>query len=181
MSDVPKDRLLQLVGVLAKRQVVLQREIADQEEKLKALKQQLFKVSSEELPDLMFELGLKKFTLTDGSVVEIKPFYSISIPKADKHPEEHAAAMKWLRANGHEGIIKNEISVPFGKGEEKKANELLVFINSKKLDFERSDTVHASTLKVWAKSLVEEKHKPPPAVFGLFIGNVSEVKLKEAK
>ena len=45
-----------------------------------------------------------------GSSVEVKPFYSARIP-ASKSEE----AFDWLRENGHGDLIKNQVSLEFGK------------------------------------------------------------------
>ena len=65
---------------------------------------------------MMAEMGLSHLKLMDGSSVDVKPFYSANITVANKEK-----AFKWLRDNGLGDIIKNEISVSFGRNEENKA------------------------------------------------------------
>ena len=45
-------------------------------------------------------------------IIEVKPFYSASIPKDRK-----GEAFEWLRIHGYDDIIKNQVSVQFGRGE----------------------------------------------------------------
>ena len=61
-------------------------------------------------------MGLSFLKLQDGSSVEVKTNYSATITQANKE-----AAFNWLRENGLGDIIKNEISVSFGRNEDNKA------------------------------------------------------------
>ena len=65
---------------------------------------------------MMSEMGLSHLKLMDGSSVDVKPNYSASISIANRE-----AAFGWLRNNGLGDIIKNEISVSFGRNEDNKA------------------------------------------------------------
>ena len=89
-----------------------------QEEALKVSKRELEVVSAEIIPTMLSEMGLSSLKLADGSSVDVKPFYSatITVQNRDK-------AFNWLRINGLGDIIKNEISVSFGRSEDNKAAE----------------------------------------------------------
>ena len=92
----------------------LEDEIANAEASVKKLKEKANAISQFEIPSMMEEMNLKKLKLTDGEVVEISNFYSAKIT-------DEAAAFNWLRENGRGDIIKNEITVTFGRGEDNKA------------------------------------------------------------
>jgi len=62
---------------------------------------------------MLSELGMKSFKMADGSQIDIKPFYSASIKE-----EKRAQAYEWLREKGFDDIIKNTVSVRFGRGED---------------------------------------------------------------
>ena len=94
----------------------LQTRLELQEENIKNTKKQLEHLSGEVIPTMMAEMGLSHLKLMDGSSVDVKPFYSANITVANKEK-----AFKWLRDNGLGDIIKNEISVSFGRNEENKA------------------------------------------------------------
>ena len=94
----------------------MNRSIEKTEESLKEQKKQKDHVSMEVIPTLMSEMGLAELKLVDGSVVTVKPNYSASITVANRE-----AAFNWLRNNGLGDIIKNEISVSFGRNEDNKA------------------------------------------------------------
>ena len=91
----------------------LQRSVENQEENLKELKKKLEHLSGEVIPTMMAEMGLSHLKLVDGSSVDVKPNYSANITIANRE-----AAFNWLRNNGLGDIIKNEISVSFGRNED---------------------------------------------------------------
>ena len=94
----------------------LQRDIELREENLKKLKKKQEHVSGEVIPTMMAEMGLSHLKLMDGSSVDVKPNYSANITVANKEK-----AFNWLRENGLGDIIKNEISVSFGRNEDTRA------------------------------------------------------------
>ena len=81
------------------------------EENLKECKKNLMKLTDEDLPQLLTELGMSSFKMADGSSVEIKKTYGASIPVANR-----AQAYQWLRDNGFGDIVKNFVACNFGMG-----------------------------------------------------------------
>jgi tRNA splicing endonuclease len=96
----------------------LEDEIANAEESVKKLKEKALHLSAIEIPAMMDEMQITKLKLRDGESVEIKKIYGATIPK-DKQEE----AFEWLRNNGLGDVIKNDITVTFGRGEDNKAAE----------------------------------------------------------
>lgn len=72
-----KNEDLSSVGALAKRAKQLEKEIDEIESVLKERKDQQRKLLEESIPAMLQELGMKKFTMADGSTIEIKPFLSL--------------------------------------------------------------------------------------------------------
>ena len=66
-----------------------------------------------ELPESMLHLGLRSFTLSDGSKLDVKTFYRGNISEKNKKQ-----AHDWLRDRGHGDLIKNLVVCSFGKGED---------------------------------------------------------------
>ena len=101
-------------------QVVKLKELEDdlekKEKELKELKRHIDLVSGEVIPTMMQEMNISTLKLADGSSVEVKPVYGASITVANKE-----AAYTWLRENGLGDLIKNEITVSFGRNEDNKA------------------------------------------------------------
>ena len=96
----------------------LENELLTKEEELKELKRKVDLVSGEVIPTMMQEMNISTLKLADGTSVEVKPVYGASIPKAKQ--EE---AYTWLRENGLGDLIKNEITVAFGRDEDNKAQQ----------------------------------------------------------
>ena len=97
-------------------------EIADLEDKLKAKKQEADDISSRVIPELLAEQNLTEIKLGDGSAVSVKKEFRCTLPKDEAKRE---AAYQWLRDNKLEDIIKNNVFVTFGRGEDDKAEQLL--------------------------------------------------------
>ena len=91
----------------------LEDEYSTKEKELKELKRKVELVSGEVIPTMMQEMNISTLKLADGSSVEVKPVYGASIPIAKR--EE---AFKWLRDNDLGDLIKNEVTVAFGRGED---------------------------------------------------------------
>ena len=86
------------------------------EENLKLLKKNRDHISGEVIPTMMSEMGFAELKLNDGSFLKVSTSYKAHISEANKE-----AAYNWLRNNGLGDIIKNEISVSFGRNEDNKA------------------------------------------------------------
>ena len=89
------------------------------EEHLKVLKKEKQRLSLETIPELMDEMGIERLDV-DGATVTLKPFVSASIP-SDRRQE----AYTWLRENGLDDIIKNDVILSFSRGEDNVAGSLM--------------------------------------------------------
>ncbi len=94
----------------------IQQEIQNHKDKIKDLEDSEKNFSQVIIPDMMNAMNLKTMKLKDGSELEIDDkFYATALaPK-------RAEAYQWLRENGLGNIVKNEITVRFGKDEDNKA------------------------------------------------------------
>jgi len=113
---ITKTENIQSLADQVERLENLQKEIEDADKQLKEKKKNLEYLSGEIIPTMMAEMGLSHLKLMDGSSVDVKPNYSANITIANRE-----AAFNWLRQNGLGDIIKNEISVSFGRNEDNKA------------------------------------------------------------
>jgi hypothetical protein len=96
----------------------LEDQIKNAEDSVSKLKEKQKTLSQYEIPTMMEEMHITKLKLKDGESVEIKKIYGASIP-VDKQQE----AFTWLRDHDLGDIIKNDITVTFGRGEDNKASE----------------------------------------------------------
>lgn len=159
------------VAELAKQALSLESQIEDMEKVLGELKESLRNLTDERIPDALREIGMTKFEMTDGSVIEVKPFYSASIP-ADRRGE----AYEWLRAHGYDDIIKNTVSVQFGRGEDDAAGELINSIRKQGLLPDQAEKIESQTLKAWVREMVEQGTEFPTELFGAYTGFKAKIK-----
>ena len=124
--------------------------IGNTEERLRKLKEQYRQLSEEDLPQKMTELGMQDLRLEDGSRITIDMFYATRINKNNRD-----AAHAWLREQGHGAIIKNQVSVSFGKGEDDTALETMTLLEKEGLFPDQKESVHPSTLKAFVKERIE--------------------------
>ncbi len=166
-----QDEQLRQVSVLASKIKEGSEEVALLEERLKEAKKEQTKLTDEELPQLLMELGMSSFKLKDGTAVEIKKTYGASIPVADR-PQ----AFQWLRDNGYGDIVKNVIACNFGMGEDSKADEFYSIARSKGYVPDKKTEVHSSTLRAFVKERVENGDDFPMELFGAFVGQRAVLK-----
>lgn len=151
---------LKRITSLATLLVSQEAEVERVEAEVKRLKEDARRTREEDLPTLMKEVGLLTVKLEDGSTVDVKDDVSCAISE-DRRAEAHA----WLNDNGFGGLIKNVVSVAFGKGddERERAESLVFHLSALGLDFERKEAVHASTLKSFVKETLAKMGEDPDA------------------
>jgi hypothetical protein len=130
----PTDDDLRRVAALARRQLQLQAEVADAEAAYRA-KVELLRANVEiDLPAAMVQVGLAEFALADGGRVKLSTDLMASIPSGERVKDpvkkaellaRRAAWFAWLRANNHDAIIKREVQLQLGKGDDNVAAELV--------------------------------------------------------
>ncbi len=152
----------------------LQKRIELQEDNLKNSKKQFEYLSAEVIPTMMAEMGLSHLKLMDGSSVDVKPNYSASITIANKD-----AAFQWLRDNGLGDIIKNEISVSFGRNEDNKAADYAVLAAERGYQPTQKLKVEPMTLKALVRERIENGKDMPVELFNVFVGNKTTIKRKQ--
>ena len=152
----------------------LQSRIELQEETLKNTKKEFDHLSGEVIPTMMAEMGLSHLKLVDGSSVDVKPNYSASITIANKE-----AAFGWLRNNGLGDIIKNEISVSFGRNEDNKAADYAALAEGQGYQPQQKLKVEPMTLKALVRERIEAGKEMPTELFNIYVGNKTTIKRKQ--
>ena len=152
----------------------LVKEIESIEENLKKKKKDLDVISAEVIPTMMSEMGLSQLKLMDGSMIDVKPFYNATITVANRE-----SAFNWLRQNGLGDIIKNEMVVSFGRGEDNKAAEYAELAKSQGLQPAQKLKVEPMTLKALVRQRIEAGEEMPTEIFSIFVGNKTTIKRKK--
>ncbi len=145
-----------------------------QEDNIKSTKKELEHLSGEVIPTMMSEMGLSHLKLVDGSSVDVKPHYSANITIANKE-----AAFNWLRNNGLGDIIKNEISVSFGRNEDNKAADYAELARGQGLEPQQKLKVEPMTLKALVRERIDAGKDMPTELFNVFVGNKTTIKRKQ--
>ena len=169
-----KTENIQSLADQVERLQTLQREIEFAEDQLKQKKKNLEHVSGEVIPTMMSEMGLSHLKLMDGSSVDVKPNYSATITVANRE-----AAFNWLRQNGLGDIIKNEISVSFGRNEDNKAADYAALATERGYQPTQKLKVEPMTLKALVRERIEAGKEMPTELFNIFVGNKTTIKRKQ--
>jgi len=151
----------------------IQDEIKSLEAKLKDKKEDEKYFSSFVIPKLMEEMNLASLKLRDGSELSVKKIFSATI-KADKKAE----GIKWLRDNGLGDIVKNNITVTFGQGEDNKAVEYASLARERGYEPTQDEKVHHASLTVVMKDFKEKGNEIPSDLFSTFDGSQTKLKNK---
>jgi len=155
--------------------------LIDTQKQLKALDDQITKLqevertlSEQTIPNLMQQAGISMLKLADGSSVEITKKYAARIPTS-KVDEAH----DWLRANGYEDLIKNDLSLSFGMKEDNQAKALAQELIEKGFNVKQKTHVHHSTLAGFVKEQIQEGKEVPHDLFGVYVADRTKIITKE--
>jgi len=152
----------------------LDQELEVMDKNIKQKKKDFEHLSAEVIPTMMAEMGLSHLKLMDGSSVDVKPNYSASITIANRD-----AAFQWLRDNNLGDIIKNEISVSFGRNEDTKAADYANLASERGYQPTQKLKVEPMTLKALVRERLENGKEMPTELFNVFVGNKTTIKRKQ--
>ena len=150
-------------------------EIAALEEQLKNKKAEADDISSRVIPELLAEQGLSEIKLADGSKVSVKQEFRATLPKDEVRRD---AAYQWLRDQGLGDIIKNNVSVTFGKGEDDKAQSLIDLAVANGYEPSQKSDVAWNTLTALYEERVKAGLDMPSDVFSLWIKDKTKISRK---
>ena len=152
----------------------LEDELKADEESLKNKKKEIERISGEVIPTMLSEMGLSSLKLADGSAVDVKPYYAANISVANRE-----AAYGWLRSNGLGDIIKNDITVSFGRNEDNKAAEYANLARGQGFEPTQKLKVEPMTLKALVRERIEAGRDMPMDTFNVFVGNRTKITRKQ--
>lgn len=166
------------IATLAQELRDVEGDIEQAEALLKRLKEKKREISEERLPAAMDEAEMSYFGLQDGSEVKVEDLVKATLPK-DK--EKRAAALKWLRDNNQDGIIKAELVIQAEKGKDNILGAIREQCEELGLKFEDQSNVHHMTYSAWAKQQLQSNEDLPKDVLGVYHGRQAKVKEKGKK
>lgn len=156
---------------MANEQADAEAEIARLNALLTKATERLKDISERQLPEIMDKLGMVDFKTSTGLAIEIDETVRASIPKARSNE-----AMAWLRANGHEALIKRAVSVDFSRGEDEKARALTTLLAQQGYDPDDKQSVHSQTLAAWCREKLKKGEDFPLDLFGVFRQRAAKIK-----
>ena len=162
---------IQSLADQVQRLEAMQQQLEIQEDALKEKKKQIQHLSGEVIPTMMSEMGLAELKLHDGSHLKVSTTYRATITEANKE-----TAFNWLRENGLGDIIKNEISVSFGRNEDNKAADYAELAKGQGFQPTQKMKVEPMTLKALVRERIEAGKEMPTEIFGVFSENKTTIK-----
>lgn len=159
------DNELKSVTALARQQYDLEKKIKELETELEEKRKELKGLKEAELPNMMNELGLQGFTLSNGWAIRIDPQIYASISK-----ENQDEAYTWLESNGHGDLIKREFNIKFNKEQEKDVKKFQRDLSKRKkpLNVSIKKSVHHQTLNSWVRESIAGGIVIPEKTFGVY-------------
>ena len=162
------------IAELCNKLLDVQKEVTTLEDKLKKKKEEELKLSEQDIPNLMQKAGVAALKLTDGSSVEIKPYYGARIP-ASRTDE----AFDWLRENNYGDLIKNNVTLTFGRNEDNVAKTLVDELRQKGHNVNQAEKVEPMTLKAFVREQIEKGKNVPADLFGVYVATRTKITTKE--
>ena len=150
---------------LSKSQMDLETEIKTMEAESKAKRKDLDALISS-IADIMDELDVDEFKFKDGTKVSIKAAYYPTIKSNDFYD--------WMDDNDQGALIKRKVETKYDKEQDKEIQVLLQSMTDLGLTYDVSKTIHAQTLKSWARKALEAGDDIPESV-EIFVKKQSKI------
>ena len=160
-----QDARFERLGTLSNLVAALQEadaQAASAEAELKRIEDLQAMLSERTIPDLMTELGLESVTLKDGTKLKINKGLRASFI-AETKPQ----GLEWLRDTDNGGIIRNNVSVSFGVGEDPKAQLLKSELDERGMIVSHKEDVPWNTLSALIKEIREAGKEVPETLFSV--------------
>jgi hypothetical protein len=130
-----------------------------------------------DIPELLAKMRLDECTTASGIQVKVKRDIKAALPGHERI-EARMGALRWLIEQGHGGVIKNQVSVSLDRGDDTRADELVVELSTRGYAVEAKKDVHASTLGALVRELVANGKIVPRDLFNLFDMRIAKLTRK---
>ena len=158
----------------AERLTVQRKQAEEHAQKLKQAEEQLL---NKAIPELLGKIRLDECTTASGIQVKVKREIKASLPGHER-VEARMGALRWLVEQGHGGVIKNQVSVALDRGDDTRANDLVVDLRAKGFDVEAKKDVNHMTLGALVRELMAEGKIVPREYFNLFDLKIAKLSRK---
>ena len=150
------------INYLYKKKLEIDKQISKTINKLIKLKDVRKNISQILIPRLFQKHGVSSFELEDGSNLELRSSYELRNPSL-----YNEQVCKWLKREGYENLIRNNVRVSF-KGEEKKAIKLFKELKRKGFYPNLNKKVEPMTIKAFVREQHEKNGQNLKERFGVF-------------
>ena len=158
----------------AERLTEQRKKAEDYAQRLKKAEEQLL---LRDIPELLGKMRLDECTTSSGIQVKVKREIKASLPGHER-VEARMAALRWLVEHGHGGIIKNQVSVSLDRGDDSRADDLVVKLRTEGYDVEAKKDVNHQTLSALARELFANGTIMPRENFNLFDMKIAKLTRK---
>jgi hypothetical protein len=165
---------LDRITLAAERLTDQHRQAEEHAQKLKTAKEQLL---NREIPELLAKMRLDECTTASGIQVKVKREIKASLPGHER-VEQRMGALRWLVEHGHGGVIKNQVSVSLDRGDDVRADDLVVELRAKGFDVEAKKDVNHMTLGALVRELMAEGKIIPRENFNIFDMKIAKLTRK---
>lgn len=137
------------------------------------LDRRLYELSSRTLPELMADVGLHSVEPYEGFFIRLKSWYKATLPKA---PQDRELALVWLREHDAGDLVKTEVAVSFGRGEDNLVGDVVGHLQQYleeagvERPVSREATIHWGTYTAWVKERMEAGETLPLELLGAKTG-----------
>lgn len=174
--DLPTITMQDLIG-LAHRTLQVADEVAAAQAALRKAEKRLELHAQNLLPNAMRELDITEFKLSDGRKIQLSPKVSASVT-----PDRMEQARAWLTEHNLNGIIKHQLILEFGKGEDDVAErvkravlELLEDVDLDHSYLTDKESIHNQTLCAMIREQMRNSVDIPEEPFALHITDAVKV------
>lgn len=159
MEDTKPTATLENIAVWSDRYIELDKELKTLDEYASKLEEEQRLIEEVNLPTVMAELGMEKFSMKDGFKLSIEQKFQGSVVIKDE--EKSKKQLEWIESVQGSEIIKFDITCSFGKGDEAEAKELMKLLTDLGFAFKAKRSVHAGTLGTFVKEKIKLGEEVP--------------------
>lgn len=173
--DAPGENFKAVLRSLADEYLTAEAEVVRIEQELELAKAEKKDISEVRIPQATEGMD-GKFDLGDGRELQLKEEIRASIAGEKRGP-----AIRWLDEHDYGHIVKRQVIIEFGKGEEERTEAFLKALKAVEkelgtLVIKTNYNVHPITLVSWVKEQLKEGVDLPNDVFGIFRQRTAKVK-----
>ena len=147
------------------------------EEHAQKLKQAVEQLTTKDIPELLAKMRLDDFTTSSGIHVKLKREIKVSLPGHER-VEARLGAFRWLVDHGHGGVIKNQVSVALDRGEDSRADDLVVKLRAEGYEVEAKKDVNHMTLSALGREQFAEGKIMPRELFNIYDMQIAKLTRK---